>query len=274
MEQLVITAGDKKYGKFLAEVWLPSLRKNAMYRGKVVIFDYDLSDIYRSILVWSGGWNVSIEKQRMKLDCNLAANGIPYIWGDRHRAIYNYLVKMGRADVTVLCVDGDMTFQAPIAPLFDLAEDTVCYTVEEDLNEVMLPIKGPDADNIWKVIKDKPVINGGLYIGPIADILKLEKFIAEHIKYFPIDQHWLNALIYYYNFPAKRVDDTWNWYRGKGFKIINGIYCTPDGEKVAIFHHHPSPIEFKKKEEKVSEEDETTRNYGLKSSWEISRERD
>lgn len=234
MEQLIITAGDKTQGRFLVETWLPSLRKNAEYRGKVVIFDYDLSEIYRSILVGSG--LVSIEKQRMELDS---------IREDRHRAIYNYLLKMKRPDVTVLCVDGgDITFQVPIAPLFDLARDIVCYTVEEDLNEVMVPI--PD-ESVWKAIKDKPVINGGLYIGPIAEILKLEKFIAEHCKYFPVDQHWLNALIYYYNFPAKRIDDAWNWYPGKGFKTVNGVYYTPNGEKVAIFHHHPSPIEFRKK---------------------------
>lgn len=227
MKPLIITAGDKASGKFLAEVWLPTLRKNAEYTGDVLLFDYDFSETYRNILRQDK--NVFIEKTE-------PGN----IWVTRHRDAYFFLTDSSYSNYdVVLCIDGkDITFQKPIVPLFDLAKEVVCYTIERGLNANWVRIEGPDADKIWEVIKDKRIINGGFYIGPLNEIVKLERFMSEQCKHFPVDQLWLNALIYYHGFPAKRVDDTWNWARSFGVKVIDGVYCTPDGEKVAIYHDH------------------------------------
>lgn len=226
-KSLVITAGDKSGGKFLAEVWLPTLRGNAKYTEDVLIFDYDLSENYRVAL-----------KQDDKVLIEKAKPG-KSVWATRHRDAHFFLSGTYSGYDTVLCIDGkDVTFQKPIAPLFELAREIVCYTIERGVNENWVRIEGPDADKIWEVIKDKRIINGGLYIGPYSQIVKLEEFMSEKCEHYPVDQLWLNALIYHYGFPAKRVDDIWNWARSFGVKMINGVYCTPDGEEVAIYHDH------------------------------------
>lgn len=224
MKTLVVTAGDQSHGKFLVEKWLPTLRERAEYRGDVLILDYDLSDECARVL--SQAEKVFLEKQTVEVG----------IWVDRHKAIYNCLTgAYARYDI-VLCVDGkDVIFQKPIAPLFEEAKDIVCYTVEHRTNQEYARL---DDDIIWQVIKDKPIINGGLYIGPIKQIAELEQFIHDQCKHCSVDQLWLNVLIYYYRFPAKRVSDTWNWARSRGVKEVDDVYYTLEGEEVAIFHDH------------------------------------
>ncbi len=230
MGSLVVCAGDKSNGRFLSEVWLPGLRGAGCYLGDVLLLDYDFSEQFRDELL-SGG--------RVFVEAVDWGERLVPVWGLRHRDLLRLLPeKYGGYDV-VLCVDGDVRFLLPVAPLLEMAHRDFCC-VRERVTGWMWERAGgfPGAEEVWRCIRDEWVVNAGMYVGPEERVLEAERFMWERCQVHMNDQTWLNALIYCEGFPVKRVSEVWNFSRSYGPKVVGGALCTPEGEPVAIYHEH------------------------------------
>ena len=224
----MLTAGDTSGGKYLCDVWLPSLRSKGEYSGDVLIFNYDLDKTHEESL--RNDERVFVEKVEK-------TEGVFFC---RHRDAYHLLQKKYFDYDVVLCSDGkDIVFQAPLEPLFLEAEKIVCCVVEPVLHKQWWnTINSPEGEKIQSVLADLPIINLGIYVGPLSQIVDVEKFILENYSFCADDQTWFNVMVYFHGFSVKLLDKTWNWGTKLGFKILNGVYFGLDDKKIAIFHKH------------------------------------
>lgn len=198
---VVTTAKDSQ----LLRTFLPSLEGKGEYNGDILVIDYDLSQ--HALDVLSKKPNVRVIKSKPVYEC---------LASDRHRAFWEALKYMYQWYETILIIDGnDIEFCKPIQPLFDLATEKVCYVTENRVNGTWVKYTGPpDVGVVWDEIKNKLIINAGVYVGPSKLIFTIQEHIAKNLEYnsnFGADQLLLNAMIYYYGIPSKEIDKIWNY---------------------------------------------------------------
>ncbi|MEK7634048.1 MAG: hypothetical protein AAB437_04360 [Patescibacteria group bacterium] len=96
-------------------------------------------------------------------------------------------------------------------------------------------------EKIWKIVKNKTVINAGVIFAPYNKFLSLcndmEKLIKDKDAFGP-DQIILNYHLYQEGFIF--LDSKYNFMMSteeKGFIVKKGIFYKPGGEKIAIVHN-------------------------------------
>jgi len=230
---LVACAGDRTGGEWLVGRWLPGLRGAGGYEGDVLILDFDLKPWFREEL---------LEDNRVFVEpASFDSRGSGYVQWIRHEYYSRLLMEKYSDYDVVACLDGDLLFQSPVLPLLELAVNEFCCVAERVLNGAWLDMRvrdHPDAGRIWEAIRDKPMVNCGVYAGPLEAVLFVERFLSDRCRFYRVDQAWVNALLYVYGFSMRLVDDTWNFSRGYLGRVSGDAYFTPEGVKAAIYHCH------------------------------------
>lgn len=165
---VIITSSDGRYGDFLVHQWLRSLQLNVdLSDTDVVVIDYGLTDTHRAALHKHGVHIISVSK-----------NG--HITITRFVDAYKFLRKTDYAQV--LFIDGgDIIFQGDISFLFRKNADAfrvATLGMEVLFFEAFIPrFAHPFRQKLWRVLKDKPVLNAGVIIAPKDKFLALCKQI-------------------------------------------------------------------------------------------------
>jgi hypothetical protein len=231
---VIITASDRRYGDFLIEHWLTSLRENA-----------DLSDIDVAVLDY--GLSVA---QRFYL----AANGCLVYPGKRdgHPAVIRYrelrafLQAHGEYSQAALCDSGDIIFQGDIADVF--AKDggsfrAVCEDYKPFFSFFISSdfFDSEDRERLSECFVRNPMINGGFVVAPREKMIALAdeclSVIKDMTKFGP-DQIVLNDLLYRDSFV--RLDSAYNYVIAtakEGIKIEDGVFFTGEGRKPVVVHN-------------------------------------
>jgi lipopolysaccharide biosynthesis glycosyltransferase len=147
----------------------------------------------------------------------------------------------------IMAVDGgDIIFQGDISELFRMEPDKI-KACQEDLGA---PFEDFFIDNyfikseekkIKNTIKNKKMINAGMIVGPHKLMIKLAKEIDRILinkNEFGPEQIAVNYILYKNGFVP--LDKTWNFVvtaSENKFKIVNGEFYFPNGEKIKIVHN-------------------------------------
>ena len=256
MKTLIVVTGTDSQ---ILGTWLPSIRQRGKYDGDILFVDYDL--LYSSLKILKEQRNITIKKTKQVYK---------HISGDRMRAFFECLKSVWQNYDVIAIMDGDLEFFKPLAPLFEMAKEKICYVKEpiylhsnqQDNDRFHYnQFKFPDANKIWEVLKNEFMINVGMFVGPAKMIYDVLGWIT---SYFPYDSHWgadqvlFNALIYYYKlFPSQEIDIEWNWLSLNGYydigdgKCFNGIMdgkkCIKGEKEIAILHKTGTTFQFSEK---------------------------
>jgi hypothetical protein len=228
----IITFSDSKYGDFLANHWIKSLKDNVNLDNiDVVVLDYGLNKEQIN----------KIEEGNIKIIRCKRDGKVVII---RFRDILNFLKKNKYAQV-MSCDGGDIIFQKDISHLF--------YENKKDYRavcEFKLPfnewsaLQGSIDKNIilrLKKYNSKKMINAGVVIAPRVKFMRFcrmcNTLITDKNKFGP-DQIIANYLFYKEGFIE--LENTYNFIPGTandGFLIRNGEFYYRGGEKIAIVHN-------------------------------------
>lgn len=223
-KHVIITSCNERYGDFLESQWLISLEEEINLKEiEVVIFDYGLS-----------------EKQLAKL----RSHKVQIIFKPRANQVVNlrfidiaHYLKKQRFDQVLVVDGGDIIFQSDISDLFNKDKNkfrAAALELEVLFNEVFIPgsFSKQQGREVYRVVRDKPVINAGFILGPREKIIKLgkeiEKLITDKGKYGPdqivvnyvLHQDELILLDYKYNFMINNTK--------RNFAIKDGIFYEND----------------------------------------------
>lgn len=233
MKNAIITAANAKVGDFVINHWLASLvDTNDLRTTDVIVIDYGLTETQISAL-------------RKKKVIVLPGTKQYHIVNKRFFDAASYLKT--RSYGQVLFVDsGDVIFQGNISKV--LATNQDCFRVvplgkrilfykwfifnhfEEDVKR-----------EIWRVIRNKPVINAGVIFAPAKKFIELcdrmQALIRDKEEFGP-DQIVVNYHIY--NDSFKFIDAKYNFMMSTayaGFRIKKGAFYKLSGEKIVIVHN-------------------------------------
>jgi len=224
MRTLIATTGN---GRYLLKVWLPTLRQRGEYNGDILILDYDFTpDVI----------------ERLQEDKNILLRKVKKVYDlipcDRFRAFSEILKDLYQNYDVIMTIDMDTEFFKPIQPLFDMAQEKIRYVKEWAALRAWFKPEGlPNIDDIWRRIESRPIINGGMIVGPAKLIYQTTKFIAENLKYknsWGYDQMLLDIYLYCFDVPSESIDEKWN-YILKGYLIVGKVFDIFDNE-IAILH--------------------------------------
>ncbi len=234
MKHVIITSSDEKYGDFLVEHWLRSLRANVKLDNiDIAVLDYGLSDTQRERLTSAG-----------VLLCTARPDG--NITNVRYRDISDFLTRHDYDQV--LSVDGgDIIFQSDISHLFDQHKDTfraVCEEREIPFHDVLLPqtdMQRERYEEVFSFLKGKPTVNGGVVLGSAERFKGLWNFFEQQCHNFDVfgtDQLVMNYLLYKTGFT--RLDKKYNFAivaMKTRFLVDSGVFYDEHGEVIPIVHN-------------------------------------
>ncbi len=226
MQSLILCAGDRVGGAHLAQRWIPNLRQ--CYSGDIVLLDFDIEARWKQLL--ESDPHVVLEP------CQWDHRGREYVGVVRHDQYLRLLEGPCSQYDAVLCVDSDTVFQSSLDPLFAFLSVSVCCVAERALNRQWRVLVGDDA--AWEAIRNEPMMNCGVYGGPRERVVEVERFLIEGCRVFPTDQSWLNVLVYQKHYPVHVLEETWNFSRSYLPVQRNGVWETPEGKTIHIFHSH------------------------------------
>jgi hypothetical protein len=234
-KNVIITCADGKIANFLVNHWYKSLKENVdLSNTDVVVIDYGLPAKIKKILLKE---NVLLFKGSKK----------SHIVNKRFFDARKFLSKHKYEQV--LFVDGgDIIFQEDISIIFH--EDRNIFRVVPIGMEVLffewfISVFGNFNDKtkieIWKKVKNRPVINAGVIFGPVTKFItmcqEMEMMIQNKNSFGP-DQIIVNYFLYKNVF--KFLDEKYNFMMSttkKGFAVKKGVFYKTDGTKVAIVHN-------------------------------------
>ncbi len=232
-KNVIITSSNQKYGDFLINHWLRSLKENVnLEEVDAVVLDYGLTDSQVSrlkkqgVILFEGGKEGHVNTLRF-IDIGRFLKNHPY---DQ-----------------VLAIDGgDIIFQSDISFLFDqdkhffraaIMEFEVMFFESFSLGNFNLG----DLNAIRKVLKNKKTLNAGVIFGPARKFIELstecQKLITNKWAYGP-DQIVVNYFLYKEG--VKLLDKKFNFLLctvKEGFDIRRGIFFSQSGQKIAIVHN-------------------------------------
>ncbi len=229
----IITAANSTTGDFVVAHWLHSLKQNVSLETiDVVVIDYGLSASQKKAL--EKGGVLLFKGQRPS-----------HIVNKRFFDARKYL--RTHPHEQILFVDsGDVIFQEDISPLFSL--NTQQFRVAPLGKRVLFYkwfiFKHFEEDvkrEIWRVIKNKPVINAGVIFAPTAKFIALceeMKLLIRNKEEFGPDQIIVNYHLYKEN--PKFLDSKYNFMMSTayaGFRLRKGVFYKLNGEKIAIVHN-------------------------------------
>ena len=231
---VIIGSSDSKYGDFLINHWLKSLKDNLNTKIiEIVILDYGLTEKQKKELTLQ---NVKV----------IACKRDGHILNIRYRDMLSFLNK-NKYEQVMACDSGDIIFQKDITHLFN-ENKTEFRGVCEDLAPPMLEytlinklfIEKIEKD-IKKVLKNKKMINGGMIISPnnkFKELCKnMDRFIAKKDSFGP-DQIIVNYTLYKNGF--HQLDKKYNYVIGslnEKFIIKEGKFYKKNKELIPIVHN-------------------------------------
>ncbi|MFH0979555.1 MAG: hypothetical protein V1803_01260 [Candidatus Roizmanbacteria bacterium] len=232
-KNVIITCTNHKHGDFVINHWFKSLKDNVdLSNIDVVVIDYGLSNN---------------QKNKLKKEKVILFSGIKkyHIVNKRFFDSGRYL-KTKKYDQVLFVDGGDIIFQEDISPVFKKDKDTfrvvplgteVLFFKWFIFNNFAKGVK----EKIWKVVKDKIVINAGVIFASYQKFISLcelmEKLIKDKDAFGP-DQIVLNYFLYQTEF--KFINNKYNFMMSteeKGFIVKKGIFYKPNGEKITIVHN-------------------------------------
>jgi len=233
LKNVIITCSNEKYGDFLINHWLKSLKKNVNLKNiDVVVIDYGLNRLQKILLL----------KERIIL---FKGTKKYHIVNKRFFDSAKYL-KNKSYDQILFIDGGDTIFQEDITHVFDKNKNT--FRVVPLGMEVLFfewfifdNFEKKIKEKIWTVVKNKPVINAGVIFASYNKFLSLCNDMKKLIKNkdaFGPDQIILNYYLYQKGFVF--LDSKYNFMMSteeKGFVVKKGTFYKPDGEKIAIVHN-------------------------------------
>ncbi|MEK7522642.1 MAG: hypothetical protein AAB569_03610 [Patescibacteria group bacterium] len=233
LKNVIVTCSNEKYGDFLINHWLKSLKENVNLENiDVVVIDYGLNNFQKTQLL----------KKKVILFKGIKKY---HIVNKRFFDSAKYL-KNKSYDQILFIDGGDTIFQEDITHVFNKDKNTfrvvplgmeVLFFEWFIFNNFEKKIK----EKIWKVVKNKPVINAGVIFAPYNKFLSLcddmEKLIKDKNAFGP-DQIILNYYLYQKGFIF--LDSKYNFMMSteeKGFVVKKGMFYKPSGEKIIIVHN-------------------------------------
>ena len=233
MRDIIITSTDSKYGDFLINHWLKSLRHNVdLSNIDVLVLDYGLSREQKMLLKEE---DVAIRKCKR--------NGSVVII--RYRDAADFLSKHEYGQV-LLVDSGDIIFQDDIKKMFEKNKSQFRALCEKyfprDMNKSFSRFFTPgDIKKMQPVLKHRPMINSGVIIGPAKKIERLCEEVWNTIQdktRFGPDQKVVNYVLYRDGF--KMLDEGYNMVVAtskNGFYVKNGVFYFKNGIKIPIVHN-------------------------------------
>lgn len=231
MKHVIITASDSKYGNFLINHWLRSLKDNVDLKNvDIAILDYGLT-----------------KEQLSKLKDVIVYKGVRdgHVNCIRFRDMFRFLKKK-RYDQVLSTDSGDIIFQDDIKKIFEKNKSTfraVCEDFNIPFQEVFSKnlFSEKDTEKIKNLLKGKKMINAGVIFGPYDKFKKFcrecDKLIIDKSKFGP-DQVAVNYILYKTGFRV--LDKKYNFVvitvKNK-FSIRDGVFYSDNKEKIAIVHN-------------------------------------
>jgi len=230
---VVIGMSDAKYGDFLINHWLRSLKENIDENlVDIAVLDYGMTEKQVKKLLEK---SVKLEK----------SNKDGHVVNIRYRDMLKFLEKNPYEQI-MTCDSGDLIFQDDITHLFHKHKDKyrgVCEGLAPPAIEYTLvqkPFPKEIEEEIEKTLINKKMVNGGLVIAPYEKFIELCKTMNKLIKnkhIFGPDQVVLNYTLYKEGF--KNLDKKYNYTittHGK-FKIKKGIFYDHKKNIIPIVHN-------------------------------------
>jgi len=232
-KNIIITAANLRCGDFIINHWLKSLLENVNLKNiDVLVIDYGLTNLHKRLLIEKG---IIVFK---------GSNGNHIV---NKRFIDSGQFLKNNKYEQVLFIDGcDIIFQEDISSLFKKNKDSFrIITLGDNIVYYKWLLFGTFRSNIkkiiWKVIKNKPMINAGVIFAPSKKFIilcnKMNELIANK-NFFGPDQVIVNYFLYQEK--TKFLDKKYNFMINvfyEGFKIIDKIFYKKNGEKIAIVHN-------------------------------------
>lgn len=234
LKHAIFTVSDAKFGDFVIDHWLASLRANVDLRDvDVHVLDYGLAPDQR---------------QRLAADGVLCHRCVRdgHVTNIRYRDMAAVLA--AQAYDQVLLIDGgDIIFQSDIRPLMDRDRDqfrAVCHEYEVPFHELIMSKSDFSRESYRRMmafLHDKPTINGGVLLGPASQMMTLWNEFTEKVSSFEkfgIDQLLLNDCLYRRGFVE--LDSKYNYSiiaRQNSFTIKNGVFYDKSGEVIPVVHN-------------------------------------
>jgi len=235
MKNVIITSVDLKYGDFLINHWLKSLKTNVNLKNiDIAVVDYGLNSSQKEILMKE---EVILIKGTSKGNVGTA----------RFIDMVNFL-KNNLYDQILSIDGGDIIFQEDISSLFN-TDKNYYRAVGHDLQNLFLEsfIKNNFDDKvekeIWNKLKNIPIektINAGVILAPydkfIALCEQIDKLAINRNSYGP-DQIVINYVAH--RDGIKFLEKKYNFMVGNKEKFIvkNGVFYDEDLKKVAVVHN-------------------------------------
>jgi hypothetical protein len=232
---LIITASDSKYGNFLIDHWLKSLKRNiVLEKVDIAVLDYGLDSLQRK----------KLKSQKIIL-VRCIRNG--HITNIRYRDMVKFLKKRKYKQI-LTCDSGDIIFQTNIMPIF-YSNNSNFRAIQENMKDspfVKRILKGNSIEQDIKLdILDKennsPMINGGFILGPYHKFLKLCIFVSKKIiavDTFALDQPLVNH--YLLSEGYINLGENFNFIPSmsiKNFFIKNGVFLDNNRKPFAVVHN-------------------------------------
>ncbi|KAF2957037.1 hypothetical protein [Marinitoga sp. 38H-ov] len=235
MRNLIVTACNEKYEKFLYNDWYMSLKNNVnLYNIDILIIDFGLSE------------NIINKLKKEKNIIIKKANTKGNIVNARFFELYKFLTENVNYKNILSCDSGDIIFQNDISKILN-SEIINFMAVCEDIKPPMDIILNNDniSNDLKKDIKDllenKKMINAGVIFGNRESFISLLEFIINNIRdlnVWGLDQLLINYYLYKYGF--KELDDEYNFIPTthiSSFDIKDGKIYKSNGELVSIVHN-------------------------------------
>ncbi len=235
IKNVIMTSADAKISNFLINHWLRSLKENVnLSNTDIVVIDYGLKPKTISRLMNEG---VIIHKGLKKA----------HIVNKRFFDAKKFLSE-SRYDQILFVDGGDVIFQDDISHLFKKDKNAfrvVPIGMEVLFFEWFISLFGNFNDKtkieIWKKVKNKPVLNAGVIFAPVKKFIvmcaEMEKMIQNKESFGP-DQIILNYHLYKNGF--KFLNEKYNFMMSTtkdGFILKRGVFYKKNGTKVAIVHN-------------------------------------
>jgi hypothetical protein len=232
MKNAIFTCSDAKYGDFLINAWLKSLKANVdLSNTDVVILDYGFSEEQREQLA---------KENVIVLRC--VRDG--HVVSLRFRDMAAFL-KKHPYDQILSTDGGDIIFQTDLKELFGTDKNeyrAVCEDVHMWFDALIdLFFSREYCEKIKHLVRGKKMINAGVLVAPHEKFLALCEEVNREVKdkaTFGPDQICINYILYRDGFVP--LDRKYNFVVAtceKPFTIQDGVFYMGKRKKIAIVHN-------------------------------------
>ncbi len=233
-DHLIVTSSDKKYGDFLIEHWLASLKENVnLEKIDILVLDYGLSKAQRFYL----------KNENIMLKECIKDNHIANI---RFRDLFTFLKENQDYKQILSCDGGDIIFQEDISFLFEQHKESfraVCEKITSPFEYFITTeyFFKNDIKLLKEILIVNKTINAGFFLAPYDKMIMLCQKVMEMVKNkskFGPDQIVVNYIMYKNGFVE--LDTKYNFIpatNNEEFYIKDGVFYDKNGEKIPVIHN-------------------------------------